>query len=81
MARPTNDSFEEALEEAQHEVWGELVDREHALLPIVRSTLIERQERLRAAAKLVVVQALQEALNATPCDLELSVEDVKAVLK
>lgn len=80
MARPSNASFSEAVEEQRHEVWAELSDQEFIHLAVLRSPTADHETKVKHAAKLLIVRAICEELNDFASDIHVSGEDVKEFL-
>lgn len=84
MGRPSNAQIdaeiEQAIEEARHELWAEMADKEHAALPVVRSKEVDRKSRLRAAARIALVRQVSDELNDSTSDININPEDVRAVI-
>lgn len=71
----------EAIEDARQSLYGDLVDQEHALLPVIRSRHTTRENKIKAAAKLAVVRSISDELNDTTSDIYVTPEDVKGLLQ
>lgn len=80
MARPRNESFNEAANQAQHDVWALLTDQEHLRLAVVRSKHVDHDSKVRSAAELLVIRAICDELNDSTSDIAVSGEDVKRYL-
>lgn len=85
MGRPSNAQVEAeialAIDQAQHDLWAEMADKEHAALAVVRSKDVSRNERLRAAARIALVRQISDELNDSTSDICVNTEDVRAVLQ